>query len=63
MQIEKITVNKLIADEGKILTDGETYGEVAFLGEDRKASEFREITLAEYEEIKAKLDAEASIEE
>lgn len=54
MQTEKITVNKLIADEGKILTDGNSYGVVVFLGKDREASEFREITIAEYEEIKAK---------
>jgi hypothetical protein len=51
MQTEKITVNKLIADEGKILTDGNTYGKVIFLGKDRKTDEFYEITKEEYDKI------------
>ena len=51
MQTQQITLNKLIADEGKILTDGETYGRVVFLGNNRSADEFCEITEEEYEEI------------
>ena len=41
----------LYADEGKILTDGEVYGKQVFLGEDRNAEEFYEITDKEYDEI------------
>lgn len=44
----------IYAKENMILTDGEIYGKILTLGDDRKASEFREITLAEYKEIKAK---------
>ena len=51
MQTEKITINKLIADEGKILTDGNTYGRIVFLGKDRTADEFHEITEEEYNTI------------
>ena len=51
MQTQQITLNKLIADDGKILTDGETYGREIFLGKGRSADEFHEITEEEYEEI------------
>ena len=41
----------LRADEGKYLTDGETYGKVIMLGESRRAEQFHEITEEEYEKI------------
>ena len=41
----------LRADEGKYLTDGETYGKVIMLGESRRAEEFHEITEEEYNEL------------
>ena len=44
----------IYAKENMILTDGEIYGKILILGDDRKSSEFHEITIAEYEEIKAK---------
>ena len=47
--MEKLTA--LFASEGHILTDGEIYGTVIYLAEDRKEEEFHEITLEEYEEI------------
>ena len=51
MQKEQVVINKLIADSGKILTDGETFGRVIFLGKGRAVDEFYEITEEEYEEI------------
>ena len=48
MQKEQVVINKLIADSGKILTDGETYGRVIFLGKGRTADEFYEITEENY---------------
>ena len=56
MQTQQITVNKLIADEGKVLTDGTIYGREIFLGKGRSADEFHEITEAEYNAI---LEAQA----
>ena len=41
----------LEASPGMVLTDGVLYGERITLGEDRSASEFHEITRAEYEAI------------
>lgn len=51
MKSEQITVNKITADDGMILTDGNAYGKVMFLGNGRSADEFHEITDAEYEAI------------
>lgn len=63
MQAVTIHVNKLIAEEGKILTDGkEIFGKVIFLGKDRNISEFYEITKEEYEKINALPDKEEIIE-
>lgn len=41
----------LTAPEGMILTDGEIYGTKIFLAEGRDPGEFREIPLAEYEQM------------
>ena len=41
----------LIADEGKVLTDGTNYSKTTLLANGRTADEFTEITDAEYEEI------------
>ena len=43
----------LFADEGMVLTDGKSYGRAVALAEGRTSKEFREITEAEYEAIKA----------
>lgn len=58
MQTETINTTVLIADEGKILTDGEVYGRTIYLAKNRSPEEFHEITEAEYEEIQSKLEAE-----
>ena len=51
MQTQQITISKLIADEGKVLTDGTIYGREIFLGKGRSADEFYEITEEEYNAI------------
>ena len=56
MNIETITTTMLTASEGHILTDGEVYGRVIYLGADRSAEEFHEITDAEYEAKMAELE-------
>ncbi len=61
MKTEQITVNKIIADEGMILTDGETYGKVIFLGAERNADDFYEITQAEYEQKMSEAENEETV--
>ena len=41
----------LIADEGKILTDGVHYGRVVYLAPEKSAEEWREISEEEYDAI------------
>lgn len=47
MKKETITQTILTADDGKYLTNGETYGKTVVLPEGADASEWREITEAE----------------
>lgn len=42
----------LMADEGKIITNGETYGRIIYLAEEQTDEGFYEIPEAEYEKIK-----------
>ena len=51
MKTEEITVKRIVADDGKLLTDGEIYGKVIFLGANRNSEEFYEITQEEYDEL------------
>ncbi len=48
----------LIADEGKILTDGTHYGRVIYLAAGADAGAYREIDAAEYARICAEREAE-----
>ena len=48
MEISTVTTTMLTASEGHILTDGEVYGRVIYLGAGRRTEEFHEITEAEY---------------
>ncbi len=48
MTVENQTVLK--ADEGKMLTNGETFATVVYLGKNDSADNWHEITEEEYEE-------------
>ena len=60
MKTTEIKTIKIEADEGKILTDGESYGRTIYLAKNRLPEEFHEITEAEYEEIQKQNKAEAN---
>ena len=46
-------ITQLIADEGKVITNGEVYGKVIILAENETENNFHEITEEEYEKIRA----------
>lgn len=49
----KITLRKLTAADGYVLTDGEVYGKEIYLGKNDSPDNWHEITDAEYAEILA----------
>ncbi len=51
MKHDTVIINKIIADEGMVLTDGQSYGRIVFLGKEDSAENWREITEEEYQEI------------
>ena len=57
--MKEVTRTVLIADEGMMLTDGETFAKSVELGDWDKVENYREITEAEYNKIQAKLENES----
>lgn len=57
--MKKFTRTVLIADEGKMLTDGEIFAKSVELGDWDKVENYREITEAECNELQAKLESES----
>lgn len=53
MKQETITLTKLIASDGMMLTNGEVFGKEVFLGTGDSADNWHEITEAEAQEIMA----------
>ena len=49
---ETIELRKLTANDGYVLTNGEIYGKVVYLGKNDAPENWHEITDAEYAEIK-----------
>lgn len=54
MKSENIILTKLQADEGMILTDGKSYGKIAYLGANDRAENWHEITEKDYESVQNK---------
>ena len=57
-----ITLRKLTATEGHVLTNGETYSKEIYLGKNDSAENWHEITDEEYAVILAVQEAEAEEE-
>lgn len=57
--MKTVTRTVLIADEGMMLTDGESYGKAVYLKVDGDPSKWREVTEEEY---KAKMASEETVE-
>ena len=53
-----ITLRKLTASEGHVLTNGEVYGKEIYLGINDKVENWHEITAAEYADIEAREEKE-----
>ena len=56
MKKESITMVKLTASEGHILTDGENYGKVVYLASGDDGERWYEITEMEYAEAAEEVD-------
>ena len=63
MKKETITQIILKADEGKILTNGETYGKTVILPEKADQRDWYEITESDYEAILKEQEENTSLEE
>ena len=59
MRKNSITINRLTASEGHILTDGKNYGRVVYLASGDEGEGWYEITEAEYQAKMAELEAHA----
>lgn len=58
----KITVRKLTASDGYVLTNGDVYGKEVYLGVNDSAENWHEITDAEYAEVMEKLEQQTEEE-
>ncbi len=56
MTQKTIKIKKLIAADGMILTNGEVYGKQIFLGSGDDATNYHEITEAEYNALMAEAE-------
>jgi hypothetical protein len=61
MKITTIELKKLTASVGMTLTNGEAYGKEIYLGKGDSPDNWYEITDAEYEEIRVKLETKVEM--
>lgn len=57
MKHDTVIINKITADEGKMLTDGATYSKEVYLGRNDSVENWHEITEEEYQAIIAEENA------
>ena len=58
MENTTIKLRKLTASKGKILTNGDAYGTVVYLGVNDAPENWHEVTMAEYEAYLAEQEAQ-----
>lgn len=59
--MKKYTTVTIVADEGKVLTNGDIYGKVIALGKGDSVDNYYEITDEEYNAIMAEREASAEV--
>lgn len=58
IKITYLNPQMLIADEGKVLTNGETYSSVVYLGNDENAENWQEINADEVPAVESEVNEE-----
>lgn len=62
MIYDTVIINKIIADEGMVLTNGQAYGTEIYLGKEDSALNWHEITREQYEQIMREQEEQAQKE-
>ena len=63
MKTTKITLTKLVASDGMMLTDGQSFGKEIYIGKGSDPSVWREVSEAEASEMQATLETQRVTEE
>lgn len=63
MKTAKITLTKLVASDGFLLTDGSSFGQEIYVGKGSDPSIWREVSEAEAAEMQAAMEAQQAAEE
>ena len=63
MKTTKITLTKLVASDGMMLTDGQSFGKEIYIGKGSDPSVWREVSEAEASELQAALETQRVTEE
>ena len=63
MKTTKITLTKLVASDGMMLTDGQSFGKEIYIVKGSDASVWREVSEAEASEMQAALETQRVTEE
>ena len=59
---DTVIINKITADEGKVLTNGQAYGTEVYLGKGDSVLNWYEITREQYEQIMREQEEQAQKE-